>query len=92
MTTKDKLLERFRRLPNDFTFDELTRLLESFGFEKENKGRTSGSRVLFRNRDYGIIMLHRPHPANVVRVYAMKQVLERLIFVGLIEEYEHDEL
>ena len=47
MTKKDKLLERFLALPNDFTFDELKSLLESMGFEIENKGKTSGSRVAF---------------------------------------------
>jgi hypothetical protein len=47
MTKKDKLLVRFLSIPRDFTFDELTTLLLSMGFEIENKGKTSGSRVAF---------------------------------------------
>lgn len=48
MGTKEKLIERFKRQPKDFTFDEMTKLLEFFGFEKCNKGKTSGSRVIFK--------------------------------------------
>ena len=32
MSSKDKLLARFKSLPSDFTFDELERLLSSLGY------------------------------------------------------------
>ena len=32
MSKKDKLKERFKKLPNDFSFDELVRLFASVGF------------------------------------------------------------
>lgn len=35
MGSKEKLIERFKRLPNDFTFDEMERLLSIFGYEME---------------------------------------------------------
>lgn len=41
MGTKEKLIERFKALPSDFTFDELEKLLKCFGYEKSNKGKTS---------------------------------------------------
>ncbi len=85
MVTKDKLIERFKRLPKDFTFDELSRLLEIYGFEKSNKGKTSGSRVVFRNGDLKPIMLHKPHPGNIVKVYALKQVFNYLTELGLLK-------
>ena len=66
MVTRDKLIERFKRQPKDFTFDELTRLLEIYGFEISNKGKTSGSRVVFKNGDKKPIMLHKPHPGNII--------------------------
>lgn len=47
MTAKDKLTERFKTLPKDFTFGELTKLLNGFGFAISSKGKTSGSRVRF---------------------------------------------
>ena len=48
MGTREKLIERFKTIPSDFTFDELERLLAIFGFEHSNKGKTSGSRVVFK--------------------------------------------
>lgn len=84
MGTREKLIERFLRLPSDFTFDEMQRLLEGFGYEKGDKGRTSGSRVIFKNADKRPIMLHKPHPGNIVKNYAMKQVFGVLKEEGLI--------
>lgn len=37
MGSKEKLIERFKRLPKDFTFDEMVKLLEIYGFEKKTK-------------------------------------------------------
>ena len=34
MSRKDKLLERFLSRPNDFSWDELASLLESFGYKE----------------------------------------------------------
>jgi len=79
MGTKGKLVERFKRQPKDFTFQELTRLFQIFGFEVSQKGKTSGSRVEFVNSEkelsYGA---HKPHPDSAIKSYVMKQVLEFL--------------
>lgn len=85
MGTKEKLRERFKKMPSDFTFDEMQRLLEGYGYEKSNKGKTSGSRIIYKNGDKRPIMLHKPHPGNIVKEYAMKQVLEDLKEAGLIK-------
>ena len=85
MGTREKLRERFLKLPSDFTFEEMQRLLEGFGYERSNKGRTSGSRLIFKNGDKRPIMLHKPHPGNIVKEYAMKQVLEELREAGYIK-------
>jgi hypothetical protein len=42
MSTKEKLIERFRKQPKDFTFDEVVRLFGYFGFEINNKGKNIG--------------------------------------------------
>lgn len=84
MGTKEKLIERFKRQPTDFTFDEMIKLLGFFGYNIYNKGKTSGSRVIFISKDKVPIMLHKPHPKNVVKSYAMKQVLDYLSELGLI--------
>lgn len=85
MGTKEKLRERFKKMPSDFTFDEMQRLLEGYGYVKGDKGRTSGSRVIFKNGDKRPIMLHKPHPGNIVKDYTMKQVLNDLKEAGFIK-------
>ncbi|WP_075556847.1 type II toxin-antitoxin system HicA family toxin [Parabacteroides timonensis] len=85
MGTKEKLIVRFKALPSDFTFEELETLLKYFGYEKSNKGKTSGSRVIYKNKDKRPIMVHKPHPGNIIKSYAMKQILNDLIEAGFIK-------
>lgn len=85
MGAKEKLRERFLKLPSDFTFDEMHRLLEGYGYEKSSKGKTSGSRVIFKSANVPPIMLHKPHPGNIVKGYAMKQVYDILKESGFIK-------
>ena len=67
------------------TLCKMQRLLESYGYERSDKGRTSGSRVIFKNGDKRPIMLLKPHPGNIVKGYAMKQVFDDLIEAGYIK-------
>lgn len=83
MSTKEKLIERFRSLPNDFTFDELTRLFKLCGFEIDNKGKTSGSRVRFRNKDT-CYTCHKPHPGNIVKKAVLADINAYLFLKGLL--------
>ena len=85
MGRNEKLRERFKKMPSDFTFDEMLALLEGYGYEKGEKGQTSGSRVIFKNGDKRPIMLHKPHPGNIVKGYAMKQVYDDLKEAGFIK-------
>ncbi|MBR4740519.1 MAG: type II toxin-antitoxin system HicA family toxin [Bacteroidales bacterium] len=83
MSTKEKLIERFKSLPSDFTFDELIRLFNTFGFTVNNKGATSGSRVrLEKGTDF--FNLHKPHPGNVVKQSALKSVYRYLKSLELL--------
>ena len=75
MGTKEKLIERLKRLPTDFTFEEAERLLNLFGYVKSNKGRTSGSRVMFIDGQKRKILLHKPHPGNLMKGYTLKKLL-----------------
>ena len=85
MGTKEKLVERFKGMPTDFTFQEVERLLKQFGYERWDKGKTSGSRVIFSNAGHRPIMFHKPHPENTMKAYAMKQLLNDLMEAGYIE-------
>ncbi len=85
MGTKDKLINRFKTLPSDFTFEELEKLLGIFGYTKSNKGKTSGSRIIYKNNDKRPIMIHKPHPGNIIKHYAMKQIMNDLKDAGFIK-------
>lgn len=77
MGTKEKLIKRFQTLPKDFTWDEFVRLFGVLGFELGNKGKTSGSRVVFTKGNLSYIA-HKPHPERYIKSYVMKQVLQFL--------------
>lgn len=75
----EKLIERIKKVPADLTYDELKRLMTYLEYEESNKGKTSGSRVAFyRERDKAVIILHKPHPENIMKKYAIRQLLETL--------------
>lgn len=82
MGTKEKLLERLKQRPKDFTFAEAEHLLCLLGYEKSNKGKTSGSRVLFFKSEKSPVFLHKPHPQNELKEYAVKQLITELIKNG----------
>lgn len=77
MGKKEKLVNRLKSMPKDFTFDELQTLLEILGYEVNNKGKTSGSRVKFI-KENSVIILHKPHPRKELLEYQLKQIIEKL--------------
>lgn len=85
MGLKEKLLARLKANPKDFTFDEAQTLLECLGYQKSNKGRTSGSRVVFSNNDRKTkILLHKPHPRKELLTYQVKQLIDQLEMEDLL--------
>jgi len=90
MNKRQKLLKRFRNLPRDFTFDEMAALFSLFGFELNNKGATSGSRVEFINcKDNKCYIMHRPHPSNIIKGYVMRQVFAYLESNGYVKKEDN---
>lgn len=84
MTKREKLIQRFRSKPKDFTWNELVALLEGFGYARVGSGKTGGSRVRFVHAKYPPISLHRPHPTPVLKRYQVEQIEEMLKGEGLI--------
>ncbi len=79
MGRKEKLLNRFLQLPKDFTFDETISLLSHLGYTIHNKGKTSGSRIRFKNESLGIyIDLHKPHPGTIMKQWMIKTMYDHL--------------
>ena len=74
----EKAKERLKQIPRDYTYIEARNLLIALEFEEWNKGKTSGSRVMFyreNNNDIQKIMLHKPHPGDEMKSYAVKQLI-----------------
>jgi len=78
LSKKDKLKKRFLSHPNDFTFDELVTMLGALGYSMETAGKTSGSRVVFSNKDGDYIRLHKPHPRNILKMYQIEDITANL--------------
>ena len=55
MGAKDKLVERFKKKPKDFTYEETVSLLSYLGYSEYHKGATSGSRVRFKTKQQDYI-------------------------------------
>jgi len=57
----------------------MVKLLIGFGYSISNKGKTSGSRIRFINKEtMSVIDMHKPHPSNVVNEGVMKDVYTKL--------------
>ncbi len=84
MGKKEKLLSRIQQRPKNFTWDELTTLLKTIGYEPGKRGRTSGSRRRFIHPTAPPINLHKPHPQNTLKRYTINDILEKLENEGMI--------
>lgn len=79
MGSKEKLRERFKRKPKDFTFEETITLLSGFGYHIHHKGKTSGSRIRFMNDEKGIyIDIHKPHPGSIMKEWMINAIYQHL--------------
>lgn len=78
MSKLEKEIERLKSKPKDFTYDELKKVLNNLGFLEDNKGKTSGSKVIFKNIDNKKITLHKPHPSKVLKSYQINEILRLL--------------
>lgn len=106
MGQKEKLIERLKAKPKTFTFDDAESLLRYFGYERSNKGRTSGSRIVFVSEQHPPILMHKPHPRKELLEYQVKQIdsnsgtggtsvnntMEYKGYVGSVEFSEEDGL
>lgn len=76
--TIDKLKLELRSRPKSFTWLDMRRILLSVGYTESTGGKTSGSRLRFVHSTAPPIVLHKPHPGNEMRQYAIKLVADLL--------------
>lgn len=85
MSKKEKLITKLKTNPKDFTYDEAVTLLGCLGYYQSNKGKTSGSRIMFTSEIQDAkILLHKPHPKKELPAYMVKQLIEQLSQEDLI--------
>ncbi len=84
MTKRQKVIERFKAMPADFTWQELETMLAGFGYAQLKTGKTGGSRVKFMHETLPPVILHKPHPKPVLKRYQLEQIEETLRNEGLI--------
>ncbi len=82
MSQVEKLIQRLLTTPKDFTWEELIKVLRHFGYSEL---KNSGSRRKFVNEKQFLISLHKPHPGNILKTYAIKQVIDHLKEKGYIK-------
>lgn len=78
MGQKEKLIQRLKSKPRDFTFSEAETLLGYLSYRRSDKGRTSGSRIAFVSDKHAPILLHKPHPRKELLEYQIKQLIDVL--------------
>lgn len=78
MTKHDKLTHKFLSKPKDFTWQELMKVLNGFGYKQTSAGKTGGSRVRFIHTKYPPITLHKPHPSPVLKRYQIEDIVKLL--------------
>jgi len=86
MSRQEKLISRLLSVPKDFTWDELCRVVAFFGYQELKGGKTGGSRRRFVDSLKNIITLHKPHPSNIVKSYAIREVIAHLKEKGHIKD------
>jgi hypothetical protein len=75
MSRIEKLPFRLLSVPTDFTWDELVKVLNHFGYYETECGKTGGSRRKFVDENGNSFNLHKPHPEKIVKEYALKKII-----------------
>ena len=78
MSRLEKEIERLKSKPKDYTYEEAKSLFNKLGYIENNKGKTSGSRVIFRNDKGEKIELHKQHPKNILKPYQIAIIVKSL--------------
>ena len=76
MSQWDKLLDRVRRLSPDLRFEELKKILESYGYVVSDL-KVGSSHYTFRKAGYPPITIPKHKPIKKVYIEMVREVVER---------------
>lgn len=83
MTRSDKLIAQLLSCPSTYRFADFLKVMASYGFEMDSKGKTSGSRVRFyRPSDGRMFVMHAPHPSDELTAGTIRNIVRFLQDVG----------
>lgn len=75
MSKWEKLIKRISSLPKDVRFDELQKILESYGYEMRGAGKGI-SHFTFRKKGYPPIIIPKDEPIKRAYVKKVHDVIE----------------
>lgn len=75
MSKWDKLLKRILTLDPDIRFEELQKVLESYGYEMKSP-KSGSSHCTFRKKGYPIITIPKHIPIKKVYIKIVKEIIE----------------
>ena len=75
MSKWDKLLARICSLSKDLRFDELRRVLESYGYEMQSP-QSGSSHFSFRKKGRAVITIPKHKPIKKVYIKLVKNIVE----------------
>ena len=76
MSQWDKLICRVKELSSDLRFEELRRILESYGYDMHTP-RSGSSHCTFRKPGYSPITIPKHKPIKKVYIEMVREVIER---------------
>jgi len=96
LSKKAKITGRFLKMPKDFHFSEMVKLLSYYDYKPVKKGKTSGSRIKFENSLGISILLHKPSKWNYenISIKANQRktgVMKNLNYKGYLGSIEYSE-
>ena len=84
MSKHQKALKRLLTVPKDFTWSELITLMTSLSYDLQKAG---GSGRKFVSTETGsTLFIHEPHPAKVLKLYQVRDVIHHLKKDGHLNE------
>ena len=90
MTRKEKLIQRLKSKPKDFTWNKLTSLLTGLGFTEVKTGKTGGSRRRFVNADN--VVLKILNQSSLSRVASISELAAIFIDEPLLQPNKRESI
>jgi hypothetical protein len=76
MSKRQKAIDRLLSKPSDYEWDELTFLMEAFGYEVKTGGGSARKFIHCKSR--ATLFMHQPHPAKILKAYQVREAIHFL--------------